>query len=436
MQVVKGRFRPGGNGGRIVGKTLFGLAFAAAILLLLELAVRLLLPVPRWKTYYSDLSGPTSLYSPRKDLGGYPWRETNPAYRNYFHKSGFRTDQEAPHRVFAIGGSTTYGWGTRNPETDAFSAVLARRIGKGADGRGVEFINAGGNGWGSSRVSNLVRELLAYKPACLIVYSGNNEFGEYRAVRRFARSGVFRAAGHLERSSRAFCWIGWSLERVLVRFRSGDPPEAHEDIGDDGDERVAELFGRNIRSIMAACRGAGVPAIFCTVARNMRTDPEQLGDVLGRGSQHRGITRPALVEWEREFHLGMASVHEGNWGRALKCFRAADAVDGGYAKLHYWLGRSLERLGRPREAAGEYIKYLDLSRMLATSAINREIISACREQGFPCADVDLAFRAASRDGITGYDLFVDCMHPNTKGHELIAAQVYPLLPRVVGGRSP
>jgi len=432
MQAIKAGFQPGQNGGRMVGKAPFGLAFAAAILLLLELAVRIILPVPRWKTFYSDMAGPTSLYVHSRELGD-PWRETNPAYHIDFHKAGFRTDSSGPRRVFAVGGSVTHGWGLANPATEAFSAVLARRSGTGADGRGVEFINAGGTGWGSTRVLSLVRELLAYKPSCLIVYSGNNEFFEYPAANRFARSRVFRAAGYMERSSRAFCWMGWSMDAIAGLFRSVDPAEGYEDFGDAEADRVVKLFGRNIRSIMAACRSAGVPAVFCAVARNMRVDPEQPGDILGRASRHRGITVPALAEWEREFRWGMASVHEGNWERALGCFRAAAAIDGNYAKLHYWMGRSLERLGRPREAAEEYIKYIDLSRRIATSAINREIVSACREQGFPYADTERAFRAASRDGITGYDLFVDCMHPNTKGHELIAAQVYPHLPGVVRG---
>ncbi len=81
-------------------------------------------------------------------------------------------------RAFVVGGSSAAGF--PYTPTYAFSTWLKRRLAARFSDLEIEIVNAAVAGYSSRRVLIAVRELVAYEPDLVIVYSGHNEWAERR----------------------------------------------------------------------------------------------------------------------------------------------------------------------------------------------------------------------------------------------------------------
>jgi tetratricopeptide (TPR) repeat protein len=95
-----------------------------------------------------------------------------------------------------------------------------------------------------------------------------------------------------------------------------------------------------------------------------------------------------------------------------------------HARAHFVLGQALSGLGRPGEAAPEYLRARDLDRMpwRATTAA-REAVEAAAQTGGVLCDMEAAFRAASPGGSIGEELMDDHVHMTVAGQELFARTI-------------
>ena len=122
------------------------------------------------------------LFVPDNGPEGEPHLVTAQNKLTYFNRQSF-PPEKAPgaFRVFALGGSTTYG----RPYDDltSFSGWLRELLPVADPGKRWEVINAGGIGFASYRVAHLMEELVDYQPDLFIVYTGHNEFLEERTYR-------------------------------------------------------------------------------------------------------------------------------------------------------------------------------------------------------------------------------------------------------------
>jgi tetratricopeptide (TPR) repeat protein len=202
---------------------------------------------------------------------------------------------------------------------------------------------------------------------------------------------------------------------------------------------MSSLLGRfeaNLRSTVRQCREAGVPVVLGTAPANLKVDPDIPVDWLVGSSRHApGLPRDRLEAWNAAWRGGLERRAAGDLAGALARFRTAASIDPGYARGYREIGICLEGLGRFPEAREAYWRHIDLTRRLVTREVNAATRRVCRDLGVPCVDCAAAFEAAAPHGLPGYDLFVDSMHPNARGHEVLARAFHAAVDRVLSGRS-
>jgi lysophospholipase L1-like esterase len=283
-------------------------------------------------------------------------------------------------RVAILGGSNVYRLHDRLPE-------LANRLrGRSADERRVEFLNFGGNAYGSHRLARIAAELVDYEPDLVVVYSGHNEFQEieqlelvdlrllalqrglYRsALARFLRERLAqgRARQLRQEHNRA------PLENPKVDFKSA---RRHE----FGSQEVADrmdAYRKNLNWIVSICAERGVPVVVGTVSTNLWRP--WLGP------------KPSL-----EFVRIRDTYQQGRYAEGMAL---ADAA--------------LRRGFREQ----------------ASSAENEIIRALAASRALPLADVESAIRSAEPNGVPGETLLEDRCHLNEAGVTIWLDTFEPIL---------
>lgn len=356
------------------------------------------------------------------------------AVAHSFNYQSFRSVKpENGLRIFVLGGSSAYGfpWGARQ----AFGRFLAEALQASRPERFVEVVNAAAMSYGSHRLRIVAREVLRYEPDLLIVYGGHNEFVE----RRFYRDALVRAPVADRVSLALYRWRLYSvLLRLYERVRTTDelPDGRAKDVGellgidvvrqhavDVGEDERAEALRRfrdNLDDLLKMANEAGVATLLCTVPSNLRGwSPNQsaFGPTVGPDARARVLT---ILERSR------ATIEDGDPAAALASL--GDAVDlaPGYAESHYLLGRAYDALDRFDEALLAYTRARDhdAKPTRASSAINDAIRSLARERDVTLVDLDEIFREVADDGLPGFDLFQDYVHPTPAAHRRIAMEIW------------
>jgi hypothetical protein len=185
-------------------------------------------------------------------------------------------------RIVAFGGSSV-----KRLQTN-FVDLSQRLTARSSTGLRVEIINCGGNSYGSTRVLNLVREMIPYEPDLFLVYSGHNEFEDLYQLRHTPRwslglqqtlkhSAFYRLLRDLALLGKARWRLrdptsGWTDSFDRDRDEALNYPFTHEDI----QERMT-AYRDNLQSIIDQGRDAGAEVILGTVPSNLR-NPIRLHD--------------------------------------------------------------------------------------------------------------------------------------------------------------
>jgi len=147
------------------------------LFLLSEIVIRLLnIPVIQDETYFFGFTGRPNYFQKSISADQNPMYVTNP--EKQIENTSFPMNKSTnTFRVFALGGSATYG----EPfgPSGAFSYWLKLRLSLLYPSKNVEMINCGRQGFGSFRVKNILDEIVNYDPDLIVVYSGNNEIRDY-----------------------------------------------------------------------------------------------------------------------------------------------------------------------------------------------------------------------------------------------------------------
>jgi len=408
-------------------------AITVGVLAAAEILLRVSGYTPRWSPLYNTFRE-THLYLPAINEAGMPVYRTNPVYRQEFQDAEFPKEKGNTCRIFAIGGSAAHGWRLPDPAGQNFLARLVASLRKAHPGIRLEGINAAGCGWGSFREELLCHELLLYRPDMLIVMTGNNEYWEYPLYRDFTSTGFnsFKL-GELAEKSRMFLAafdLAAGLRKLAqLRPRIGGRYEVMDDA-----ERAAmlRLFESNLRSIIRQCRAAKVTVVFGTTPVNLKVDPDLKADWMAGASRHSpGLSRGQLAEWNAAWSEGRDLEAKGDPKSALARLRRAESIDPSYARLYREIGLCLAATGDYAGAREALWKHIDLSRRTVTGEINAVTGRVCAELGVPLVDCAGHLERASPGGLTDYGLFVDSMHPNGRGHELLAQAFLGTVDRII-----
>lgn len=342
-----------------------------------------------------------------------------------FRQATFAKDKPLRElRVFALGGSTTFG--LRVGADEAFAAVLGRRLAEAAPRNTVEAVNLGCPGWASDRVLNLIPVLLTYEPDLIVVYCGHNELlgggaaaGPNLDAARRVRYAALRASALVRWAARAR--VGWAGDVTVTQeneeqayLREGRLPAALIE------EAAVQRFSDNVRQMAQVCHSAGVPILFVLPAANLSNFPPISRHVGGAVDAARFDALSA--EAQRRLTGGEAAA-------ALEALDRAAELSPHYALVHFARGKVLEALGRPAEARAAYQRACDLDVYAhrITSRLEAALIAAAESSGAPWVDLRDIFHG-SADGPAAAPveaLFLDHCHPTVTGHRLIAERLLP-----------
>lgn len=316
-----------------------------------------------------------------------PYFFANPERPGYAEESHFESPKPAGTlRVFIVGESAAKGY--PQPRNLAISAFLEQDLAMLLEGgtplegiAQVEVINLGTTAVASFPLVAMVDEIARHEPDVVVFFVGNNEFfGAYGTA-------SINSAGTLPTS--LLPWMraarGLALVQALDALFAGggeDRTLMEEMIGQvsiPADSPLRAQAAANLRAhlsrMIAATQAAGARAIVCTTPSN---------------------------------ESGLAPIGEG--GGALERFSEAKAL-------------AAER--RRDEAREAFLDARDLDTMpwRPTRATEEAIRAAARERGAALCDVAEAFRAASLDGATGWDLLDDHVHLTVKGQAMAARMI-------------
>lgn len=354
-----------------------------------------------------------------------------------------REKPAATLRVFALGGSTTFG--TYVGAEAAFPEVLEQELAALAPGRSVEVINLGCAGWASDRVANLVPRLLAFAPDLLIVYSGHNEMlvGDVGAGPALGPAARLRVA--LLRSSALFAWLDHALASTLraaetevlreealaleagnaLTFDPWNVPPAERRPPDDGFlARAAAAYAGNLTAIAEACEAAGVPLLLALPISNLLYPP-----VIG-------AARADAARFEAAMEAGSAALAEGRSRRAARRFEEALALAPRHARAHHQLGLALLDTQPERARAElERARDLDVRTHRMPGLLEETLIGVAEARGVPWVDLRPVFHERL-DLASSRRLFLDHVHPTAYGHGRIADALLPSAARLLGLADP
>jgi tetratricopeptide (TPR) repeat protein len=350
-------------------------------------------------------------------------------------------------RVFTIGGSSAYGfpWGAKV----AFPALLGKALAQSLPGRTVESVNAAAMSYGSIRLRAVAGEIEDYAPDILVIFEGHNEFVEASLQRRLAEMPAAPARGLLDHW-RLYAAMTRQWERMRPTSQTSAAPETGKSLGEllgidvvrqtaryVGEPAKAEAASRlraNYAAILEGARRRGTAVLLCTVPWNESGwAPNQSVFAENTPLPARRLTEAAIAE-------ARSRLDRGDAAGALALLEPARRAAPEYAETAFRAGQAYEVLGRWAEAHAAYREARDRDAMptRVTSAINDAIRSLGSEPGSTLVDVEGLFEQETPHGLVGFDLVEDYVHPNPRGHRLIARALWQaILSRGVAGvRAP
>lgn len=424
--------------------------FAVALLLCLEGALKL-----------AGVGGNTRLFNRETAPDGTEYFVTNQALnkRLFFPVTGSDSDFPRPQipfarfpvekgentfRFFVVGASSSVGF-PFSPNV-AFAGYLREMLAAGNSELKVEGINTSMTAISSYQVGRWVKEIVdRYDPDVVVVYTGHNEVYGVLGAGSSMSVGKNRALTSLFlrlQGTATYSLVARLMERVEKPPREGPKGQPLESLTKDREirprselHRAVEVnFRKNLLDMRRAAAKRGVPIFFCTPVCNRSGCSPMV-------SLHRpDFPEEAEMEWARHLQYGETWMNAGDFERAGEEFDKALALDSTHAGLHFRLGLLRLDEGRLDDARREFSSALlyDALHLRACDPLVRIVRDVCAG-GEGAGDVHLVdtvrrFDEESASGVTGTDLVFEHVHPNARGHYIIASEIYRDLRQTGVGR--
>ncbi len=392
--------------------------------------------------------GPDLSLLKTESINGKSYYTLNPSVKNrYFNRINFSPDPSPEYflvskppgtfRIFCLGGSTTVGYPYWY--NGAFSSFLRDRLDAIFPDRSIEIVNVGMTATNSYTVLDLSKELVALEPDLFIVYDGHNEFYGALGVASKARIAparwmtlLYLRMIHL----RTFQFVGAATSK-LMRLLGKAPLDysrrttlmeqvaegENVPFGSDLYVQALDGFQRNLEELAERCRTHRIPLLLGTQVSNLRG---QIPFVSNNSSR---ISQQQRSHFQELYKNGLELQSRGSVDSALVALQAAVAVDSFHAEAHYRLAQCLEAKGKKRQAHQQYILARDFDelRFRADTNFNNSIRTMQARQHCWVADIEAVFKALSPDSLIGHNLILEHLHPNARGHFLMAKEYARLM---------
>lgn len=342
-------------------------------------------------------------------------------------------------RAFVFGGSTEAG--TPYGYDYAFAEFLRRMLADALPDREIEVVNCAVPGFASRRLLYLAQEVSRHEPDLFIVSTGHNEVIEQRLYKHLFDypPWLFEIQQNLRRL-RTYVL----LEDAIRALRESTRPEvdsrevyvplfggriASQFVRTPAEDVEAQryyalsMFENNVDRILAIGREAGAELLVLSQSKNYADWPVTFSAHGARVPEVDGARFDALLEEAKALRA------EGDARAAIEVLERAIALDDRYAEAHQMLGDLHRSLGELEAARASYRRAhnttpADFGTTPARNEIARELAG---RHGALWIDVDRLFEEASPDRLVGFNLFVDFLHPNIAGHQLVAKAIFARL---------
>jgi tetratricopeptide (TPR) repeat protein len=355
--------------------------------------------------------------------------------RRYFGESGtsipepqddsFEIEKsDSTTRIFCLGESTMAGFPYEYNGTAP--AALRDILTAMRPGWKYEVVNVGMSAVSSFVIEDVLKDLMAYQPDLVIVYSGHNEFYGIYGAGSSVQGGQLP---WLTRTSMAMreVRIYQLMRKAVGLFRpaanaGGKNASLMEQmvgeqvipLGSREYTSARSSYEENIRSMIVLARDHHVPILFSGLVCNLRDQAPFVSSVT-----QQFVFEPALMDM---IASAESSLVRGDLDGALAHADSACHADSGYARARYAKARTLDRLGRYGDAAAEYAAARDLDglRFRATGDFTQVLQSVCASMGVIVAPVESVFCAYAQHGTIGGELITEHLHPTIAGYRVMA----------------
>ncbi len=383
-----------------------------------------------------------------EDVGGKAYYTLNPSVKNrYFSRINFSPDPSPEYflvskplgtfRIFCLGGSTTVGYPYWY--NGAFPSFLRDRLKAVFPDSLIEIVNLGMTATNSYTVLDLSEDLIKYEPDLFIVYGGHNEFygalgmasNEIGTPARWMTLLYLRMV-HL----RTFQLVKNIISKPLNLLRKSAIDYSNRTTmmeqvargknvpyGSDMYIKTLAVFRQNLKELFDLCQNRRIPLILSTQVSNLR---DQFPFISNNSP---GIPQQQRTQFQQLYRSGLELQSKGLVDSAIVLFRSAIKWDSLYADAHYRLAQCLDAEGRKQEAYPEYILARDYDelRFRTDSKFNNLIRSMEDHEHCFVADIETVFKSLSQDSLVGYNLSIEHLHPNARGHFFIAKEYARLM---------
>ncbi|MEO0556697.1 MAG: tetratricopeptide repeat protein [Bacteroidota bacterium] len=348
-------------------------------------------------------------------------------------------------RIVAQGGSSTAGFPYYRGA--AFPQVLGERIRQAYPDREVEVVNTAMAAVNSYTLLDLADEIIEVKPDVVVIYAGHNEF--YGALGAASTESLGRSPGLVRtylglRAFRTVQLVRQLAGQIAGAFApsrpTGRPPSGtlmarmigEQSVPMDGEiyEAGRQQFASNLDRLLATYRDAGIPVYISTLGSNERDQRPFITEVSA------GADSTALYTAIEE---GQAQLRAGDSTAAVVSLERAVALDASAADAQYALGQAYLAVGQMDGARAAFIRARDLDalRFRAPTEFNAIIRETAERHGATVVEGEAAFREASDDGIVGFEVMLEHLHPNLEGYSVLADAFYDeIIEDALFGASP
>lgn len=298
------------------------------------------------------------------------------------------------YRVFMLGGSTAVGW--PYGENMMPSRILDRRLSETFPDKQVEVVNLAFTAINTYSLLDFVDEILDQKPDAVLIYSGHNEF--YGALGVGSSNAVSKQRWAVLAYLKLQRFRSFLLLKELIASISG-----WQGTNDDS-ERSAPSKG--------------------TLMQRMVQDSNIAygGSVYRLGVNQFDANMRQIISKFKEAGVDVVISELVSNVRDQAPFISASAESHDSAAYVYTTAKELEQIGRIDEARLAYAraKDLDLLRFRAPEEINEIIHRLGADFNVPVVPMKAYFEKASPNGLIGFNLIMEHLHPNAEGYFIMS----------------
>lgn len=420
-------------------KLLYAAITTAGFFLFLELSLTLLgvRPVTDVEDPYVGFSSVLPVYEPVEAKPGL--RTTAANKIPWFNPQTFPA-QKPPgtYRIVCLGGSTTFGRPFRDPTS--FCGWLRAYLQSAEPDRKWEVINAGGVSYASYRVATVMEEMTQYEPDLFIVYTGQNEFLEWRTYDDLLTGSTF-GRDWLTRLSQTRTFA--LMSRITDELQPSEPPVDRFELPAEVDEilnhtvgptsyrrdpqwrrQVLDHFQQNLERMALIAKQSGARMLLVTPTSNLkdcspfRSDPTD------------GVPSADLAAAKTLRAAAEQRAAEQDLETAIGLINQAIELDPANAELHFQLGQVQFRAGRNEAARTSFLAAIDedVCPLRAVSEILAAVRRTAASQQIMLVDYErrLTAHCESQWGHTclGAELFLDHVHPTVDAHRLLGEWLF------------